>query len=199
MPRARPPATSASPRSTATTPDRPLGRRGEPAPSAGRAQDLEAAVADLVAVILQEDVALDPGAEAGDVLELAPGDGRLQLRAAEIVLEDLPRVQPVLDVVALDQDARLVPLAHRAQGLVPGGREDVVEGGRLAVRPDPGVGVPAVEDLVFMGDRTVAPLGHEVLHAAVPARSDAPLETQVEIGEGVEGHDVTAPVRVPRA
>ena len=62
--------------------------------------DLHVPVAHLVAVVLEQDVALDLRAEAGHVLELALGDGRLQLGAAELVFEDLRAVEPVLDVVA---------------------------------------------------------------------------------------------------
>src|SRR5688500_13420835 len=77
---------------------------GRLGPSLLRGPDLDLAVPDLVAVILQEDVPLLRLAEAGDVLELALGDGLAQRRRVELVLEDLLAVQPVLDVAAVGAD-----------------------------------------------------------------------------------------------
>src|SRR5689334_6025580 len=163
---------------------------------AGDRTDLEVAVADGVAVVLQQDQAVLRLAEALDVLELALGDRLAERRAVERVAEDLGAVQPVLDVVAADDDAAGVPLARGLQGAVGGGH-DVVERRRLPVRPDLGVGVPLVVDqLVLVADRAVAVLEHEVLQAAVAALRDAPVPRQLELPVRLGGDDVTRTARV---
>ena len=52
---------------------------------------------DLVAVILEQDVAILRLAEARDALELALRDGGIERGLFELVLEHLLAVQPVLD------------------------------------------------------------------------------------------------------
>ena len=53
-----------------------------------------------------------------------------------------------------------------------------------------------VDHLVLVRDRTFAIFGHEVLHAAVAARRNLPLELQIEVVEGVDGDDVAAALGV---
>src|SRR5438309_1707919 len=82
--------------------------------------DLEVPEGDGAAVILQEQRALgllDEAREAG-VLRLL--DERAELRAAELVFDDLDAVEPVFDVVAADEQAGLVELAGGAKGFVGG-------------------------------------------------------------------------------
>src|SRR5258707_14341442 len=185
------------------TPSRPKGKTFRRRPDDGRralgraAEDLDVAEGDLVAVVLKQDVAGNLGAESGHVLELALRDGGPELRRAQLVLQDLAPVEPVLDVVAAYEDPRLVPFAHRPQRLVRGRRQDVVEGAGLAMGAHLGVRMTrVVEHLVLVRDRPFAVLGDEILEAAVAARGDAPVEAQVEVGEALCGHDVSAPVRV---
>ena len=65
------------------------------------------------------------------------------------------------------------------------------------MRSDLRIGMALVVDhLIFVGDRAVAILGHEVFHAAVGAEGDLPFELQIEIVEGVDGDDVAAALRV---
>src|SRR5262245_58796137 len=78
--------------------------------------DFKVAEPDFIAVVLQENSCLELCAEAGDVLVLAFGDCLQQRRALQFVFDDLRAVQPMLDVLALDEDARLVELAD---GLEP--------------------------------------------------------------------------------
>src|SRR4029450_3949233 len=49
-----------------------------------------------------------------------------------------------------------------------------------------------VYHLVFVRDRSLAILRHEILHAAVGAGRDAPFESQIEVVEDVRGDDVAA-------
>src|SRR5262245_7769916 len=57
-------------------------------------EDLDVAERDLVAVVLEQDVALELRAPPGLVLELAPGLGGHQGFALQLVLQHLPAVQP---------------------------------------------------------------------------------------------------------
>src|SRR5439155_17053263 len=66
---------------------------------------------------------------------------------------------------------------------------------RRAVRTDLRVGMPLVVDhLVLVRDRAVAfaILAHQILHAAVGAGRDLPLELQIEVVERVDRDDVAA-------
>ena len=56
-------------------------------------------------VVLEEDMALDLIAKTGNVLELALGHSDFEGLAAARVFQDFGAVEPVLDVVALDDDA----------------------------------------------------------------------------------------------
>ena len=60
---------------------------------------------DLTAVFLQEKMAFGALAKAADVLELAVGHGGFDFVAAAGVFEDFHAVEPVFDVVALDENA----------------------------------------------------------------------------------------------
>jgi hypothetical protein len=68
---------------------------------------------DAIAVILQRDVAARLAAVGGHLPEDALLLSCQPVRAAELVLDDLDPVQPVLDVRAAGDDARLVPRAGR--------------------------------------------------------------------------------------
>src|SRR6187549_2327166 len=99
-------------------------------------------------VALDGEVTLRGKPEVRELPELARRDLRLPVRARKLIFDDLPAVEPVLDVRAVDDDACLVPLAvwlddscgRRVQPEVGGGRGQPV----LAVRC---VGV--VEELVL--------------------------------------------------
>src|SRR5690606_10449452 len=114
--------------------------------------------------------------------ELARGDAFFPLPAAELVLDDLDTVQPVLDAVADRDDPRFVPL--------PGGADDAARRGIEAVARTgarqriPAVRVPrVVEHLHLRGtlvDPFVSLLG-AVEDAAVTAGADLPLERELEV------------------
>src|SRR5436190_7797744 len=66
---------------------------------------------DHVAVILESDVSLRVFPEPGMGFELAARDFRIPIRAPQLVLQQLEAVQPVLDVVAVDDEPRRIPFA----------------------------------------------------------------------------------------
>src|SRR2546426_3649554 len=69
----------------------------------------DVAESDPVAMILQADVAAHRASVARVVLELARFHPLFPVVAPQLVLDDLHAVQPMLDVAAFDEDARLVP------------------------------------------------------------------------------------------
>src|SRR5262245_55391107 len=101
--------------------------------------DLQVAEADPVAVVLQQQVAALVLVEAVHTLELAVGDRLAKRVRVQLVSEDLAAVEPVLDVVALQDDARLVELPRRPR-LRRRGRQHVVEGSGPAAVARAGVG-----------------------------------------------------------
>src|ERR1700733_2273738 len=118
--------------------------------------------------------------------ELARGDARLPVRALELVLDDLAAIQPVLDMVALHEQARFVPMIERVHDT--GGRRiqrEVGAGGRetaLAV-----LGIRVIEQLVLRR----APVDVVVLaraaveDTAVAGLANLPLELELEVAEGL--------------
>src|SRR5882762_7680300 len=72
----------------------------------------------LVVVIGQHNVTFNLAAESGRTPELALGDAGLHSVAAQFVFQHLRPIEPVLDVVALNQHARAVPLAGVFERLV---------------------------------------------------------------------------------
>src|SRR5260370_31464954 len=80
--------------------------------------DLQISKPDFFAVVLQEDGRRELRAKAGDILELAVGDGLHQLRGLQFVFDNLRAVQPMLHVLALHQDAGLIEFADRASTVV---------------------------------------------------------------------------------
>src|SRR5437899_9936057 len=82
----------------------------------GKLSDLEVSEPDVAPVILQQEMTFHPVAEAGDILEFAFSDSRLDRRAAALVLEHFGAIEPMLDVISADDNARLVDLAHRSGG-----------------------------------------------------------------------------------
>src|SRR3954471_7360503 len=163
------------------------------------AHDLDAAVPHLVAVVLQQDMAVLRLAEPRDVLELALRDGGAQRRRVELVLEHLLAVEDVLDVRAADDHFAGVPLAGGVHRPIVR-REDVVQRRGLTVRADLRVGVPlVVYQLVLVPDRRGLILEHEVLDAAVAALRDPPFPSQVELIVGLCGDDVALTLGVAGA
>ena len=75
---------------------------------------------DLVAVVLQAEVAPRVDAEAFPVLELARADALVPVVRADPRVDELRAVQPVLDVAAVDEEPKQVILRL-------GARQDVVE------------------------------------------------------------------------
>src|SRR5688572_29481116 len=98
-------------------PRRSTGGTSSPRASSGRSwqnPDPDAAELDLVTVILQADVPFARFAIEGHRAELAFCDAVEPFRAAELVLEKLGSVEPVFDVVPVDEQARGIPFTRRA-------------------------------------------------------------------------------------
>src|SRR5215207_255343 len=91
-------------------------------------QNSDADVAELylVAVILKSDVAFGRFAVVGHRLELAAGDFFVPFRRSELILEKLLSVEPVLDVIAVDDQSRGIPLACRMHDAARRGIESEV-------------------------------------------------------------------------
>src|SRR5689334_3498014 len=99
-------------------------------------------------VVGEEDVGVgDFGAVVGHVAVFAEGGGLADRVAAAFVFHDLFVVQPMLDVIALDADAGMVPRTGRMQRFGAGRRDSRVAGGGAGLF----VARPAVvEQVVFV-------------------------------------------------
>src|SRR5689334_3363298 len=73
--------------------------------------------------------------EIGDTVVLARGEQRIHPRRAEVIVDDLGSVQPVLAMIAAKDDTGGVPIAYRIQTLIGVWRDEIVESAR-AVRRD---------------------------------------------------------------
>src|ERR1041384_1375966 len=75
--------------------------------------DFDISKPNFVAVILQQDVTGKFGAElwVGHVFEFAFGHAGQNLVASQFVLQNFRAVEPVLDMIAPNQNARLIPFS----------------------------------------------------------------------------------------
>ena len=123
----------------------------------GKDFDLHVAEADFVAVVLEEDVAGGVVAEVRPVTILAVGDEGVPLFVAALILQHLGAVEPMLDVVTLDNDhgcLEAVGIGKVVPRTVAGG-DEVVEGGlrTIALHAEFGIGMEfVVEDLELTAD-----------------------------------------------
>src|SRR5690606_20680633 len=147
--------------------------------SSGQRPDLQVAEPDRIAMVLQYDIAALLDAETGIFGELAGLIEAVPAFAPDLVLDHLLAIQPVLDVVAARNDARLVPLPCRADDT--GRRRDhVVQRARPAVTIHAGVGVRVtlvIEDLHLRTGvpRCLRVLRRPIDHPAVPPLRDPPV------------------------
>ena len=142
-------------------------------------------------IALERDVSFLRASVVGVVRELARLDLRLPVGTPERVLEQLEVVQPVLDVRAVDDDSRLVPLADRLQVSGRGGIQRVRGAGRCEPRLVVGrFGI--VEELVFRRAPVdvVVLFGAAIEDSAVAAFGNLPFELELEIVELVLRHEV---------
>src|SRR4030095_4243300 len=108
-----------------------------------------------------------------------------------LVLDDFLPVEPVLDVRAVDDDARGVPLVVRFHDA--GGGRAQREGVCGCAETTAAVGrVRVVQELVLRRapEYVVVLPGAAVEHAAVAAFADLPLELELEVAEGIAGDEV---------
>src|SRR2546430_12703346 len=142
-------------------------------------------------MVLEADVALGVAPVARMRGELARLDPRLPVGARELVLHHLHAVQPVLDVVPLDQEADLIPLTGGFHD--QGGRRVEAEVGARRRQARLAVGVARVVQHLHLGGRPVdgvAVLARAVEDPAVAPRRDVPLERQLEVAELLARDDV---------
>ena len=120
------------------------------------------------------------------------------LRRSGLEFDRLNAVQPMLDMGAAHQDARMVELANQGRDALSR-RKDRIQRGGYAARVGCGVGVVIVGQLVFQAagaslpSGRVGPLIHfldEILHAGVAVFQELPVELQVEGTELVDRSDI---------
>lgn len=125
-------------------------------------------------------------------LELGIANQFGEFRAIEVVFDDFCLVQPMFDVVALDDDAGLVPLTDGFEGFGGIACDQSVQGSRA------GLGVFAVgmfgvvRDLVFRAGFVRGGCGFSdpVHDAAIGACGDFPIEPEFEVGVGLTTHNI---------
>ncbi len=172
-----------------------------------RHANLDVAVGDLVAVVLQQDMTVGPFTVAGDVLEFAQGDEFAEGRRTTLVFEDLRPVEPMFDVGTTDEDAGRVPFAN---GIRVFGRRcglEIVERGDGAVAIAAQLGIRmqfVIKNLIFQSDgRTRGRFGAgagdgvevglaEIFDAAVRSRGDFEIQHQFKLRIAFLGDDVAA-------
>src|SRR5262249_42324630 len=112
--------------------------------------DFDVAVFDFFVVVLEGDMALGEAAVLGGLFELAELVGFEPVFGADVVFDDFDVIEVVFDVVADDDDARVVPLTNGLGGVVRVGGVHVVRRAGVAVGVVFGVGMLfVVEDLVL--------------------------------------------------
>src|SRR5467141_256063 len=126
-------------------------------------------------------------------LELASHHFRIPIATAQLVLEQLEPVEPMLDMIAVHDEACRVPFAA---GVYVSGRRWIEIVGRARGRQRRlAVGMLGIVQHLHL-DRVpvdlVRILGDAIEDAAVAARHDLPVDRQLEILEFVGGDDVAA-------
>src|SRR5882672_584353 len=142
-------------------------------------------------IALHRDVSALRAAIVGPFVELARLDLGFPVGTSELVLEQLDAVQPVLDVSAVGDDARRVPLADGFQ--MTGGRRVQRVRGAGARQSRFVVGALRVVEQLILGRAPVDVivfLGATIEDAAVARLADLPVDRQLEIAELVLRHDV---------
>src|SRR3954452_10465845 len=145
-----------------------------------------------VVVSLERDVPLLCAAVIRPVLELAGLHLGFPVRTPQLVFEGLGPIEPVLDVRALREDARLIPLTDPLWFGARRRRIERVGGSRTRQRRLVIVGLLVVEQLVFGAapvDMLVF-LGAAIEDAGVSAFADLPFERKLEVAEIVLRHEV---------
>src|ERR1700679_3563728 len=142
-------------------------------------------------IALNADVAFLGQSVVGLLRELARRDLGLPVGTAQVVFDDFLAVQPMLDVIAVDDDARLVPLAEWLDHA--GGRP--VQGVRGPRRGQPAAAIGRVGVIQQLILRP-APVNVVVLarssikDAAVAGLADFPVELELKIAELLLGYQV---------
>ena len=163
----------------------------------GQATNLNVAVRDHVAVILQADVSLRRFAEAGHRGELALGDAIVPVFASDF--EPLVAEAIHLDFALLlaDADVKLVPLASGTGGVrnLPG--EEVGTGLIELIEPAGQLGVVPLDVVLDLDFGSAMPgsaavFGDTEHDPGVPLRSDLVVDQEFEVVVLFDGHDVAS-------
>src|SRR5262249_4176174 len=118
---------------------------------------------------------------------LASGNPSLSLRASQLVFDHLRTVEPMLHMIAMNNQPHLIPLANRMQHLVFR-RNQIVQSARGTITIFAHLRVRMliiVQHLHFKPQSRVAALHHifinKILDAAVSSGTDAPLQLQFKV------------------
>src|SRR5271155_717483 len=84
-------------------------------------------------MFLKQNMPVRPFAKIWNVLEFAARDGFAERRRAAIIFENFFAVEPMLDVRATRNDARMIPFADGIDLLVRVARDQIVERAEFAV------------------------------------------------------------------
>src|SRR4051794_16897799 len=107
-------------------------------------------------MFLEQNVAVLPFTEIRNVLELAFRHQLAKGRGAAIVFKYLRSVQPMLDMIAADDDSCSVPFANRVWLFVLGCGHQIVKRTErsIAIAAKLGIGVTfIIQDLIFQANR----------------------------------------------
>src|ERR1700733_7099902 len=142
-------------------------------------------------IALNADVAFLGQSVVGVLRELARRDLGLPVGTAEVIFDDFLAVQPMLDMIAIDDDARLVPLAKRLDHAC--GR--TIQAVRRPRRGEPAAAigrVGGIQQLILRAApvNVVVFARRAIEDAAVALLADFPVNLELEIAELLLGHQV---------
>lgn len=148
---------------------------------------------DFISVILQENRGCGFHAEFVDLLVFAGCDPFLHFRTADFKSYALGSVDPLFDVVAVHEQAALVPFADRIYLPCGGWLDQVVESsGLMGGASLDAVGMfGVVQELVFKA-YVFGRIREVVFHAAIADFADFPFKGEVEICVERGGDDVAS-------
>ena len=144
-------------------------------------------------MILQEDRRFALVAPFRSFFEFAFVDGRLERVTSELEFDRFCSVQPMLDVLAADDDAALIPFARRFRGGVSGRRKDIVKpGGFSCAVVQLGIRMfRVIEQLIFAADSFIR-REQIIFQSAVGAGCETPFPRKLEVIKLCVGDNVAA-------
>jgi hypothetical protein len=153
-------------------------------------------------MILQQYVSPLCFTESFEVFELALGLMRQEFFSAARVLKHFHTVEPVLDMITVYVDARMVPFPYRS-GLLVHRRHKIIQGGKCPVAIDSELRIGVfriIQELIlqsFCGaGRPGLLFRDEVFDAAVGSFGKFLVESEIEVAILLTCHDVAAERRL---